>query len=173
MSTPMNDSILKMDGSLVVMLVVVLVLMYQVFMVDRVDINYLKMAHSKEVTEGFRVNNNLVSNPGANRFDGGESSGQWQGGALVLDNSSYRNPSTSSFLGGGEPPVFYDIGNLRAMKANEDASGYTYNPKQNRGSLRQVPVVPAMPVVSSSDKVAAAIEGLWLGADKNNEIAAY
>ena len=176
MSTQWNDSVLKMDGSLVVMIVLVLVLMYQVFIVDRADINYLKMAHSKE---GF--NDNRVMDAYANRFGTVLTSygGPPAEGGFDTTGAGARIPygqsNKSSFLGGGEPPVFYDIGNLRAMKANADATGYTYKTRQNRGSIQQVPVVPAMPVVSSADKVAAAIEGLWMGTDQqhNNELSVF
>ena len=170
MSTPWNDSVFKMDGSLVVMIVVVLVLMYQVFMIDRFDINYLKIAHSKEGMDG--VSNGLMMDIGRSRARSGMlSTSQGPGGGLVYGSGNVNDNFTSSFLGGGEPPVFYDIGNLRGMKANADATGYTYASRKDRTALQQIPVVT--PAVSSADKVAAAIEGLWVSADQDASMQAY
>jgi hypothetical protein len=173
MSTPWNDSVFKMDGSLVVMIVVVLVLMYQVFMIDRFDINYLKIAHSKEGKEGMEgISNGLMMDIGRSRARSGMlSTSQGPGGGLVYGSGNINDNFTSSFLGGGEPPVFYDIGNLRGMKANADATGYTYTSRKDRMALQQIPVVT--PAVSSADKVAAAIEGLWVSADQDSAMQAY
>ena len=173
MSTQWNDSVLKMDGSLVVMLVVVLVLMYQVFMVDRDDINYLKKAHSKE---GYI---NLVSNPRANSsrqiFSGGFGSRE-QGQDTTTSaspNVLYDNKGgLEKFLSGGghEPPIFYDIGNLKGMKINQDSTGYMYTDPRGSTKLQNVPVVPvSIPVDSSAAKVAAAIEGMWMQEGYTNE----
>ena len=130
-----NFAIIKAEGTLIFMLIAVLVLIYQVFMVDRYDITALKRVHRMDGmydTEGMEGMEGMVGevpdlNPGANRSFGGISSGQWQAGGLTFDHSGSAGAgqlakfgNKSPFFGGSEAPVFYSSGGAGPMTFGRD-----------------------------------------------------
>ena len=117
----MNKFIYEMDGSLLFMIVAVVILLYQVYMVDRVDITELKKFHVEAKKEGFGngLNSGLFVNSGANREQGMFSSGQWEPGYSRIQPTT---SGSSGFLGprdGG----YQDSSQL--LRTNSDATGYT------------------------------------------------
>jgi hypothetical protein len=116
------------------MLIATLILLYQVFMVNSSDIAYLKKSHiaNCQYREGF------VQYPfdyGIGQKAAQELSDSLLGGrpgtaGLDLTGSAASiygmYGQKSKFLGGGEPPVFYDIGDVNASNM---ATGYNSQDK--------------------------------------------
>ena len=143
MATPNNDYFMKMDGFFLFMLVAVLVLIYQVFMVDRYEITKLKKVHRLEGVE-----NQVPPNYQNNRFV--QSSGQWEGGAVGFNTSN-----TSGFLGGGgsEPPISFYPSEAGPLLFGKDYAGYPPKPK---------------PAAMAEGMWTSVKEGAWSGADQRD-----
>jgi hypothetical protein len=121
----MDDWIKSTPGVLSFMLVAVIILVYRVFMAGMVGFNYTNQYDR----DGFDTGNQLnVYNQ--------ERSDNCTGNSSKFDLTNTGNPVSSNygmsirqrqaFLGGGEPPVFYDIGDIRAAQAMHSKAGYTY-----------------------------------------------
>jgi hypothetical protein len=147
MATPNNDYFMKMDGFFLFMLVAVLVLIYQVFMVDRYEITKLKKVHRLEGYENQApydfgritryVQSSAATPPGASGFD--------------LTN-------TSGFLGGGgsEPPISFYPSEAGPLLFGKDYAGYPPKPK------------PAAMAEGMWSPVQGMKEGAWSGADQRD-----
>ena len=152
---PTNNYILMQEGSFLFMLIAVLVLIYQVFMIDRYDITALKRVHRMEGIGGeegmyegmYEGMEGEVPdlNPGANRASGGVSTSQWQAGGLSLDTSGSAGAgqlanvgNISGFFGGSEAPVFYSSGAAGPMTFGRDYAGYPIKvPRKPRVGVRK------------------------------------
>jgi hypothetical protein len=116
-----NTSIFQQKYSLACMLILILLVFYQVYMIQRPQLKYLTLAKRNSCgLEGMK------STPpwnygGTNRFYGNRLSGQSAPGEVGFNMGGL----TSGFFGGGEPPVFYDIGDIKADQALLSARGYT------------------------------------------------
>ena len=140
MTTPWNDYFMKMDGFFLFMLIAVLVLIYQVFMVDRSEITKLKKVYRLEGVE------NQVP-PDYNNWKYSQTSGATQPGA-----GSFDLTNTSGFLGGGgsEPPISFYPSEAGPLLFGKDYEGY--------------PPKPAAKAEGMWSPVQGMKEGVWSGA---------
>ena len=143
MATPNNDYFYSMDGFFLFMLIAVLVLIYQVFMVDRSEITKLKKVYRLEGMDGTPV--------WQNNFRSELSDSRGQAGTFGLDLRGYKSPNVSGFLGGGgsEPPISFYPSEAGPLLFGKDYEGY-----------------PPKPAAMAEGMFSPVNEGMWLGADK-------
>lgn len=128
-----NNLLISYRFSMAFMLAMLILLLYQVFMVHDPIIN--KLQETKSVTESFgnamdvygqkarylsEQSDTLLAMPGYNK-------------SFVMPDEQ----TADTFFGGSEPPVFYDIGNVRdarAMRGKENAPSGDYY-KNSNGDL--------------------------------------
>ena len=119
----MGDEFIRSTGYHLTFLVVVsLVLLYQVFYVQRNQLKALEV-HHKESFSRLPCDGTGVFNPYATRNETITDSGLTNSNALVWGNepgslmkTTLGDSNSSTFLGGPEPPVFYDIGDVREVR---------------------------------------------------------
>lgn len=118
--------------------VVILLLAYQVLYVQRNQIKNLEIECGTHKREGMRTwDGSIVQNPYASRLETVTDNGLTSSSVIswgnvggrtcpTLDeaNAYLANDETSPFLGGPEPPVFYDIGDIQTDRALRSAGGY-------------------------------------------------
>ena len=142
MTTPWNEYFIKMDGFFLFMLIAVLVLIYQVFMVDRSEITKLKKVYR---LEGYE--NQIPFDSGYNRRYV-QLSGATQPGAAGFDLTN-----TSGFLGGGgsEPPISFYPSEAGPLLFGKDYEGY-----------------PPKPAAKAEGMWNPVNEGMWMEAGKRD-----
>jgi hypothetical protein len=113
--------------SMTIIVAVLLILAYQVFYTQR---NQLQDIECRRKYEGFE-------NTYATRQQVIADSGLTSTNVAVWGNdpgsSGYICPGSkqSSFFGGPEPPVFYDIGDVQAVRGTRSRGDYTYDAQGN------------------------------------------
>ena len=139
---PWNEYFMKMDGFLLFMLIAVLVLIYQVFMVDRSEITKLKKVYR---LEGYE-------NQVPPRFNNWEKS--LLSGATAPGASGFDLTKTSGFLGGGgsEPPISFYPSEAGPLLFGKDYSVY---PPKAKAEGMWAPVQGVQ-------------EGAWLGVEQRD-----
>ena len=127
-----NQSLLAYPYSLSVMLIVLIMVFYQVYMVNRPQIKKLKEEHATLGIEGMCDDKHTIDVFGqGTRYDQELSDSMLSGPGYTKGFEKLTNGATnttSGFLGGNEPPVFYDIGNVRAARAMRNKRDWSYNP---------------------------------------------
>lgn len=123
-----NNSILNgFQYTFAIMLVLLVLVFWQVYFVHRPKITKLQLEHesglSCSTTEGMRGASDVYGQ--GLRYQT-EQSGPLANPGFVKGFAGVGQHK-SGFLGGSEPPVFYDIGNIQAARAMRSKTGYTYS----------------------------------------------
>ena len=117
--------------SMTIIVALLLVISYQVFYTHSGQIKTLQSYHNSE----------SFTNTYASRLPTIIDSGLTTTSYGIWGNDSGQSKSgftggQSAFLGGSEPPVFYDIGDVESVRGTRSAGGYTYDDGNVTGSDR-------------------------------------
>jgi hypothetical protein len=147
------------------LVLVVLVLLYQVFYVQRNQLKALS-SHHKEAFSRLQCDGTGVFNPYATRNQTIVDNGLTNSNVLLWGNepgslmkTTLDNSNSSTFLGSPEPPVFYDIGDVREVRKTRHKSqsntGISADPS---GGLQFSYTYKKVPVVDDQGNVTEKLE---------------
>lgn len=133
-----NNSILNgFQYTFAIMLVLLVLVFWQVYFVQRPKINTLQLEHesglSCSTTEGMSGASDVF---GMGLKYQSEQSGPLANPGYVKGFAGVGQQK-SGFFGGSEPPVFYDIGNIQAARAMRSKSGYKYSAGEGQDGIVQ------------------------------------
>ena len=133
-----NNSILNgFQYTFAIMLVLLVLVFWQVYFVQRPKINMLQIEHES----GLSCSTNEGMSGASDVYGQSTRFLQEQSGPLATPGfvKGFELPGQqkSGFFGGSEPPVFYDIGNIQAARAMRSKRGYTYSDGEGQDGIVQ------------------------------------
>lgn len=127
----MTEKIIRdFQHSMTIIVAVLLILAYQVFYNQRNQIQQLQTHHK---TESYSCDSGINNSYASRQAIIAEGAFGTTHAQVWGNDPGYTMPSSkqSSFLGGPEPPVFYDIGDVQSVRGTRARGDYTYDDQGN------------------------------------------